>query len=291
MNKPLVSVIIPNYNYGYYLKETIDSVLNQTYKNIEIIVVDDGSKDNSREILESYGEKIKTIFQKNQGVSAARNNGAAMSGGEYIAFLDADDYWIADKIEKQITKILSNETIGLVHVGVDEIDKNNNVIKTRLNGMEGYVAELFLQFDRAVVLGGGSGALVSKKAFNEISGFDKRLSTSADWDFFYRISCKYRIGFIPEVLLKYRMHNSNMHSNIKLMEHDMMLGFKKAFETGTSANRRLCYGNLHRTLAGSYFQAKQYTQFMRHSVKSVLNNPSNLGYFLQFPLRRLKRSK
>lgn len=87
----LVSVIIPNYNYSRFTGETIDSVIAQTYKNIEIIVVDDGSKDKSKEILEIYEKKITTIFQKNQGVAAARNNGIAASKGIYVAFLDADD--------------------------------------------------------------------------------------------------------------------------------------------------------------------------------------------------------
>ena len=113
--------------------------MNQTYPNIEIIVVDDGSKDNSKEILESYGDKIKTVFQQNQGVSAARNNGVQESKGEFVAFLDADDVWLTEKIEKQIQKFSDDAELGMVHVGVDEFEGDGKILETRLDGMEGWV--------------------------------------------------------------------------------------------------------------------------------------------------------
>lgn len=289
MNKPLVSAIIPNYNYANYLREAIDSVLSQTYQNIEVIVVDDGSTDNSREILQDYGERIKVIFQKNQGVSPARNNGVKASKGELIAFLDADDFWLPRKIEKQVQKFSSDKTFGLVHVGVENIDAKGKSLVTLLNGLEGEVSHELLLFNRAVILGGGSGMMITRKAFEDVGGFDLRLLTSADWDIFYQISSRYQVGFVPKVLLKYRIHGSNMHSNIMRMESEMMLGFEKAFTCAINVNRRECYSNLHRVLAGSYFQAKQYTNFIRHAFKSILLNPTNFAYFARFPLRRLKK--
>ena len=93
MTADLVSVIIPNYNYAHYLREAIDSALGQTYPHIEIIVVDDGSKDGSDEVIRSYGDRIRSVFQQNKGVSAARNAGVISGSGEYVAFLDADDSW------------------------------------------------------------------------------------------------------------------------------------------------------------------------------------------------------
>ena len=95
MKEPLVSVVIPNYNYGQYLRQAIDSVLAQTYPAIEIIVVDDGSQDKSEAIVRSYGERVRLIAQRNQGVSVARNRGVQESAGEFVAFLDADDAWYA----------------------------------------------------------------------------------------------------------------------------------------------------------------------------------------------------
>ncbi|MBV6496243.1 MAG: putative glycosyltransferase EpsE [Pyrinomonadaceae bacterium] len=120
----LISVIIPNYNYARYLPEAIESVLAQTHKNVEVIVVDDGSTDDSKEVLASFGDRIRTIFQQNQGVSAARNRGVAESNGDFLAFLDADDAFLPSKLEKQLELFRADEEIGLVHVGMVNVDPN-----------------------------------------------------------------------------------------------------------------------------------------------------------------------
>ncbi len=288
--KPLVSVIIPNYNYEKFIAQTIESVLSQTHKELEILVIDDESKDNSIEVLESFGDKITVIRQKNAGVSAARNNGIQKSNGEFIAFLDADDLWKPAKIEKQLEKFEEDETIGLVHCSVELIDLNNEVIGENREGMEGDVAEEFLKFQKGVVIGAGSTGLVRRKVFDEIGGFDLRLSTAADWDFSYRLATKYKIGFVREPLVQYRLHGTNMHGNIGVMEHDMLIGFEKAFENGAKVDKSKCYSNLHLTLSGSYFYAKQYTQFAKHLLKSIYLNPLNFGYFIKYPLRKIRKN-
>ena len=127
----LVSVIVPNFNYGRFLKSTIDSALGQTYNNLEVIVVDNGSTDNSRFILESYGEKIRTIFQNNQGQAAARNNGIAIARGDFIALLDADDYWESSKIEQQLA-LISNQS-EFVYTGARQFKSESGAtVKTIL---------------------------------------------------------------------------------------------------------------------------------------------------------------
>ena len=292
MNKPLVSVIIPNYNYANYLREAIDSVLNQTYQNIETIVVDDGSKDNSRDVLESYGKEIKAIFQQNQGVSAARNNGTAESKGDYLAFLDADDVWLSKKIEKQIEKFAEDKELGLVHVGVEEINDKGDFLNERIDGMEGWVADELLLFRRSVYLGGCSGMMIPRKVFDEIGGFDLQLGTSADWDLCYQVGSRHRFGFVPDILMKYRIHSSNMHSNIAPMEREMLIGYEKAFKINDEKVQKLkraAYGNLHQVLAGSYFRAGNYAAFIRTAFKSLVFKPSNFFYFAKFPLRKVKK--
>ena len=289
--KPLVSAIIPNYNYARYVGEAVESALGQTYPNIEVIVVDDGSTDNSLEVLEQYRDRIKIIEQKNSGVCVARNRGVAESAGEYIAFLDADDVWLPKKIEKQVQLFQKETILGLVHVGVREVDADNNTLRERLGGMEGNLENELLLFERDdIVLGGGSGLMVPRYIFNEIGGFDVLMSTSADWDLFYRVSAKYRIGFVPQLLLAYRMHNSNMHSNVERFESEMLFAFDKIDRDTGMQRKRRCYGNLHKILAGSYFRAGKYKQFGRHAMLSLFNRPSNVSYFLMFPFRRLSRS-
>lgn len=290
--KPLVSVIIPNYNYASYICEAVDSALDQTYGNIEVVVVDDGSNDNSREILAGYGDKIAVILQPNAGVSAARNTGVKHSSGKFIAFLDADDVWLPKKIERQVELFESERDLGLVHVGVEEFDTERNISKTRLDGMSGHVSHELLLFERPVVLGGGSGLMTTRAVFDEVGGFDLELQTSADWDLFYRIGRRYRLGLVPEVLLRYRIHGSNMHGNIGRMEREMLHGFEKAFSEDSVDVQRIkrnAYGNLHKILAGSYFRSGEYVEFLRHTLKSLYLKPNNLAYFAGFGLRVLQR--
>lgn len=291
MQKALVSVIIPNFNYSRYLPEAIDSVLAQTYSNIEIIVVDDGSTDDSRAVIESYGNRLRAIFQENQGVSAARNRGIEESSGDLIAFLDADDIWLPKKIEAQVNKFKTDSELGLVHVGILDIQSEGNPGESHLDGMEGWVAEEML-LGKAVICGGGSGAMVSKLALNEVDGFDPRFSTSADWEFFYRVASRYKIGMVRDVLVHYRLHATSMHLNIALMEREMLLAHQKAFSAANGKVikiQRQAYGNLHRMLAGSYFQDGQYAGFAKNAVKCLWFTPAHLFYFVAFPIRLLRR--
>jgi glycosyltransferase involved in cell wall biosynthesis len=289
---PKVSVIIPNYNYSQYVGEAVESTLAQTYANVEIIVVDDGSKDNSLELLESFGDKITVLKQQNAGVSAARNNGVANSDGEFIAFLDADDVWLPEKLEKQIAAFLNDKDLGLVHVAVQDIDAAGKNLETHFDGLSGEVSQELLLFKGAVILGGGSGIMIPRKIFEEVGGFDSRLSTSADWDIFYQISSRCKVGFIDEVLLKYRIHGSNMHGNIPRMESEMLLGFEKAFSGEKNQSiKKTAYGNLYQVLAGSHFRAGNYADFTRNSIKSLWFTPSNFAYFAKFPARILRRKQ
>ena len=250
-----------------------------------MIVVDDGSTDGSRAVVESYGDRIKAVFQQNAGVSAARNNGVTHSSGELIAFLDADDIWMPDKIASQVERFSRDVSLGLVHVGVAEIDAEGRVTGERVDGLEGDVADELLLLERGVILGGGSGIMLPRTVFDEVGGFDEDLSTSADWDLFVRICRKHPAAFVPDVLLKYRVHHSNMHGNLAAMEHDMLRGFQKAFSSEKSDIKGRSYGNLHKVLAGSNYRAGNYGAFLRHALKSVSYQPANLGYFLTAPFR------
>lgn len=288
--KPLVSVIIPNYNYARYVRDAVDSVLAQTYPYIEIIVVDDGSKDGSQAVIESYGDKITPLFQENQGVSAARNNGIEVASGEYIAFLDSDDLWSPLKVEMQVEAFIDNAELGMVHVGVVEIDDEGRHLSEIKNGKDGWVSSDLLLLSEPVILGGGSGIMVSRKVWEDIGGFDCKMSTSADWDFFYRASVRSKVGFVPSPLLFYRTHGSNMHGNIEAMEHDVTLCFEKAFSGKTNVSKNECYGNMHKVLAGSYFKAGQYLGFVRNLLKSVWYRPSILAYYLTKPFIRRREN-
>lgn len=290
MKKGLVSVIVPNYNYADFIGKTLESVLNQTYTDTEIIVVDDCSTDDSRSIVRSYGEKVRLVEQKeNQGVSNARNRGVAESEGEYIAFLDADDIWLPDKIERQLEIFRDDSEVGFVHCSVTLIDPDEQPMSDITDGGKGHIADAFLTFNGGAVIGAGSTGILLRDVFEDVGGFDPRLSTAADWDFCYRVATKYKIGFVDQPKVLYRVHNSNMHGNIRVMEHDILIGFQKAFSVKTGQNKRHCYGNMYRVLAGSYFNAGMYTDFLRNTAKSLWFRPSGIRYFAHAPLRVISR--
>jgi glycosyltransferase involved in cell wall biosynthesis len=287
-----ISVVIPTYNYGRFIAEAIESVLRQTRAADEIIVVDDGSTDDTEAVVAAFGDKVRYIRQENAGVCAARNRGVWESSGDVIAFLDADDIWHAEKIEKQLEKFAADGEIGLVHCGMREFDsETGETLRLHAEGMGGDVADELLLWERTAIIGCGTAVMVSRKAFDEAGGFDTRLKVSEDWDLCYRIARRYKVGFVPEVLVDYRSHGAAAHRNVREMERSMGIFYEKAFSEGGEVlqlkNRAL--GNYHKVLAGSYFYSGQYADFVRHAVKSVLRRPRNLGYFLQFPMRRLRR--
>ena len=295
MQKPSVSAVIPNYNYGRFLPEAVESVLAQTYPCREIIVVDDGSTDDSLEILKVYEARhgVKVIRQQNLGVGAARNAGARASTGELVAFLDADDYWLPRKTEKQIERLISDKEFGFVTCGMQEFDAAGNVIRTYAEGMEGWHADDILLI-KSVTAGPGSSSMLWRRIFEKVGGFDERkeMHPSEDWEFSYRVARAAKIAFVPEILVAYRNHGGNGHLKVPRFERAMLLAYEKIFRNGDMDAlkfRRKSYGNLYKTLAGSYLHAGQYGEFLKNTVKSLIYTPENLPHFAAFPLRRLRK--
>jgi glycosyltransferase involved in cell wall biosynthesis len=287
-----VSVIIPTYNYGRFIQEAVSGVLRQTLAPREIVVVDDGSTDDTQDALTEFGDFVRYIRQENQGVCAARNTGVANSSGDYIAFADADDVWLPEKLEKQMAKFAGDSEIGLVHCGMREFEgKTGETVRFRLEGEEGWLANELLLWESAAINVSGSAIVVSREAFERVGGFDRAIKVGEDWDFCYRVAKDFKVGFVPEVLVDYRSLGANAHGNVAEMELGMGRFYVKAFAVGGDVIKlkRRAYGNFHSVLAGSYFYAGQYRDFARHAALSIWNRPSKIGHFAGFPIRRLRR--
>ena len=194
-----ISVIIPTYNRKHTLKRAIQSVYIQSLPPFEIIVVDDGSNDGTKEWVKRRYPDIKYIYQKNTGVSSARNKGIKIARGDWIALLDSDDEWLPNKLEEQINEIKSNLDVKILHS--NEIWIRNGV---RVNQMKkhkkfgGYIFEKCLDICRI----SPSSIMLKKEIFDEVGTFDESLKVCEDYDLWLRITSKYPVCFLDIPLIK-----------------------------------------------------------------------------------------
>jgi glycosyltransferase involved in cell wall biosynthesis len=210
---PKVSVIIPTYNSAQYVGAAVDSVLAQTFTDYETIVVDDGSTDETREVLQRYARRITYIYQENRERSAARNAGINASSGKYIAFLDADDLWMPHKIERQVAVLDENPTVALCYCQASYIDPNGSPVQFLGSWIYGDRESKMVVADKSrelmlgnVVFGGGSTPMVRRSLLEEVGLFDETLSYPEDWDLWIRLSRKGPFAYIPEPLACYRVY-------------------------------------------------------------------------------------
>jgi glycosyltransferase involved in cell wall biosynthesis len=275
---PTVSVIIPAYNAGKFLEETVRSVLSQSYADLEIIICDDGSTDNTAAVAASvHDARVKYIHQQNAGVSAARNNGAAHATGKFLAFLDADDLFYPGNLSRKVEALVKNPEAGMAFADCDVIDGSSRKTGEVLTGKPENILENLLLWNGTVVPGPSS-VLVTREAFEKVNGFDTQFSTAADQDFFFRVAHQFSCVRVPAVLTAYRKHGHNMHMNIALMERDHIAVYEKAAANGlfnSSAFRRKCFGNLYLILAGSWWvNGKSKLRGLKFMRKAVSSNPA-----------------
>jgi len=281
MNYPKVSVIIPTYNRQKLLPKAIKSVLNQTFKNFELIIVDDGSTDNTKEIIKEFQKRdprIKYIWQENFGAPAGpKNTGIKNSKGEYIAFLDDDDEWLPEKLEKQIE--LFEDNIGFVGCNILIVDQISQLLKKFK--MPEYPYKIFFE----KLLGGdftftSSIVVVKREVLDEFGFFDENLKFGDDWDLWLRISKKYRFAFVPDFLVKYYIHQGStmphLHPEKEAKE------FEYIFSKYQKDYRRypVIYSMHLRKLASRYCASGKLNKGRKYYVKSIKLNPLNLKSYL-----------
>ena len=229
MHQKKISVIIPNYNYAQFISHAIESVLRQSYQNIELIVVNNGSTDNSLEVLANFEKEIILIDQPNLGQSGARNSGLLKATGDYIAFLDADDVWEPTKLEKQFP--LLNDSTQLVYCGIAPFrEASSRCMPILLPTYKGDCMRFFIEHPGvSIVLSGESTAIFSRELLERIGIFDAELNSTAGWDFFRRCSRMTNFNFVNEPLVNYRLHATNMSKSKKDVILDMRRAYSKLF--------------------------------------------------------------
>ncbi len=215
-----VSVIIPAYNCDRYIREAIASVFAQTYTDYELIIVDDGSTDDTAQVIKSYGDRINYIYQTNQGVAQARNTGLAVAQGKYIAFLDQDDFFYPHKLAAQVELIEQNPHLGMIFSGWDIVDSQGEAIDTVQpweNSRELNTKDIIIW--KPVFLGA---MLFSHAWLKRTSGFNTTLEQTPDVDLVLRlaaISCS--AYWLKDATVGYRQHESNASGNTLLQAQEL----------------------------------------------------------------------
>ncbi|WP_457556957.1 glycosyltransferase family 2 protein [Candidatus Harpocratesius sp.] len=218
-NDSLISVIITTYNRALMIGKAINSVLNQTYRNFELIIIDDGSQDNTKEIVKEWQKKSDKIRYKlltsNYGANIARNEGIKLSKGNYLAFLDSDDEWFPQKLEKQIEIFRNSKDpkLGIVYCGM--IKKYSKGLISFKNDKKS--GNLFQNLLISNFIGGASVPLIRRKVFENCGMFNKskvfQKGGSQDYEMWLRIASKYNFGVVPEILVKYNIIKDSVSLN------------------------------------------------------------------------------
>lgn len=217
--QPKVSVVMPCYNNAAYVRQAVDSVLQQDYPNIELIVVDDGSKDNSLEVLASYGERIKVVSQPNQGPAAARNNGIRHATGDYIAFLDSDDLWLPGKLSAQLEFLQTNPDYIACFCSWSVWDGNSTsgfnqpTTEQRLELQKDKSGWLYLPLLEDSVIHTIS-VVIKQQTVTEVGFFNEEFRVGEDHDYWLRLS---RLGKIAKLKTVYALYRANPQSTTNKM--------------------------------------------------------------------------
>lgn len=259
---PRVSILLTCYNHIRYLPDAVAGIQNQTFQDFEVIAIDDGSQDGTREWLATRCPiPVQTIFnERNLGTYASLNVALAAATGEFVAVLNDDDVWMPTKLERQIALLDSHPQVALVHTDGDFIDGDNQRIEGAPLGFR------FPKFETGDILSGlfyenkiiASAALARRSVLNDLGGFDEGYFGSGDWQMWFRVALHHQVGFVPEPLTSYRVHGANAsHKLDRIWRDDEKLRlwmrefyrelerrFPEAEATAAKAHNEACLGTI-----------------------------------------------
>lgn len=284
-NRPTVSVIIPTYNRAELVGRAIQSVLDQTYQDFEIIIVSDGSTDNTDEVVNRYKDTriVYLRHNKNRGGSAARNTGINIAKGQYIGLLDSDDEWLPQKLEKQVDKLqmLPNK-VGVVYSGFYYVsEKNGQNLSKVVPTLRGNVYDNLLQ---GCILGGPT-PLVRKLCFEKAGFFEEALPSCQDWDMWIRLSKYYEFDFVPDFLAKHYVHGDQISTDLraKIKAREWIV---KKYQTDLLKNPSILSRHLKR-LGVLYCLDCNSPVGRNYFLQSLKHNPRQKGSYIHFVLSLL----
>ena len=285
-----VSVIMPCYNSSRYLSASIEGVLAQTYRNLELIIVDDASTDGSLEIAREWQQLDDRItiqtHKENRGLAATRNTAIHASTGEYIAFCDSDDIWFPNKLEAQLAEFVRIPSAGLVHSDALIMDSNGQTS-----------GQLFSQFIGRGKHAGETGSLlerlcrrndlcvptvmVRRQALDHVNGFNEELRSLEDWVCWTKIAAAFPFHFIPNPLAKYRVHNGALSSNKQNMSRNRITALKILFNEAFPISRQT-RAVMFYALGSSYLDIRNSRQAAHAFAKSIAESPLDVRTWVRY---------
>jgi glycosyltransferase involved in cell wall biosynthesis len=281
---PTVSVIIPTYNRATLLPRAVSSVLNQTFQDLELLVVDDCSKDDTARLVAGFADRrIRYLRQDvNLGCSAARNRAIALSKCAYIAFLDDDDEWLPQKLEIQVERMeRGSPKLGVVSAAYLRVNAaDGKIISLRVPSARGYA---FNELSRANCLGPPSVVVIKRACFEQVGGFDENLRGFNDYDMWIRIARQFHVDCVEQPLVKYYVHRVRISTNPEIMSAgvDKMLAKHPTLPIGK-------YLSHSATLAGmAYCELGNRRESRKAFLKAIRLAPRTLKHYLIFALALL----
>ncbi len=235
---PKISVIIPVYNGEKTIQKTIESVLEQTFKDFEILVVNDGSTDATLAIISQFIDpRIQVFSYSNSGAPKSRNRGFEQSSGEYIAFLDADDLWVNDKLELQLQALENNPDAAVAYSWTDYLDESGKLFQTGTH--QTFNGDVYPQLLITNFLENGSNPLIRRDALANIGGFDETLLGGQDLDLYIRLAARYQFVAVPKVQVLYRLSGNSMSAQVVRQEQQCLAVIEKAFSQAPASLQHL----------------------------------------------------
>jgi glycosyltransferase involved in cell wall biosynthesis len=254
--KSLVSVIIPAHNSAKFVAEALNGVLGQTYRRFEVIVVDDGSVDDTRGVVEGFGEQIRYLYQDNRGPAAARNTGIRSSKGEFVCFLDADDAWTLNKLEMQVRFMEEHSDVGLLFADATELEEltvlKPSILATMQFGADALAQRPVTQAFRKLIVENfvpTSTVMIRRSCLAQTGLFDEELQNAEDREMWLRLAAASTVACLPQVLAKKRSHGANISSRTERALRSRIKVWDKARREFPGLAPPAVY---HQMLAGAY---------------------------------------
>lgn len=286
---PKVSVLMPSFNYARYLPLAINSVLAQSYSDLELIITDDCSTDESRQVVEQYRRLddriIPVLHDVNHGLARARNSGLAVSTGEFVALIDADDIWLPDKLKTQMERFQAQPELGLVHSDSAIIDGDGNLTGKRFSALlhckgqqtSGNLFEVLCERNFLCV----PTVILRREAIQYAGGFEENLRSLEDWVCWTKISHKYPFHYVDDALVHYRIHGAGLSSNPKGMAQNRVKAFQFLLASFSDIPLHLRSKMLY-SLGVSHLETSESREAAQAFIDSIRANPLQLRSWARY---------